>query len=109
MNLLGTAKAAANTEFQQRVQAAVILTALDIANDPAQYMSPRQSFAMQCLQQPEYAARDQRFVWYVAANPAIAGGVQTDGSVNATDTDIHYVVSGAWHTLFPEEGNVADA
>ena len=109
MNLLGTSNAARNTDFQARVQAAVMITALNIINDPGQYMSPRQVFAWQCVNQPEYAARDQRFVWYVAANPAVAGSVQPDGSVNATDTDIHYVVSGAWHTLFPGEENVADA
>lgn len=101
MNLLGTARAARDPEFVSRVQAAIIITAVDIINDPAQYMTPRQVFAMQAVQQPEYLGRDSRFLWLTAANPAIATSVAPDGTVTATDNDIHYVVSGLWHTLFP--------
>ena len=101
MNLLGTARAARDPEFVSRVQAAIIITAVDIINDPAQYMTPRQVFAMQAVQQPEYLGKDARFLWLTAANPAIAASVDSNGIVTATDNDIHYVVSGLWHLLFP--------
>ena len=100
MNLLGTARAARDADFISRVQAAVIITAVAIINDPSQYMTPRQSFALQTTQQPDYA-RDGRFIWLAAANPAIAASVDSNGTVTATDNDIHYVVSGLWHLLFP--------
>ena len=101
MNLLGTARAARDADFISRVQAAVIITAVDIINDPSQYMTPRQVFAMQAVQQPEYLGKDSRFIWLTAASPAIAASVDSNGTVTATDNDIHYVVSGLWHLLFP--------
>ena len=101
MNLLGTASATRDPDFRARVQAALILTAVDIINDPAQYMTPRQVFAMQAVQQPEYLGKDSRFHWHTAVNPAIAASVDSNGTVTATDNDIHYVVSGLWHLLFP--------
>ena len=104
MNLLGTALAARDPEFTQRVQAAVVITALDIANANLPLGHPRGSHALQVLNQPDYIGRDARFIWLVASNPTIASTIQQDGTVAATDSDIHSVVAGAWSTLFPEGG-----
>lgn len=107
MNLSGTARATRNSEFQDRVQAAVVLTALDIVNEKLPLGDPKGGYALRVLSQPEYAGRDPRFLWLVASNVAIANSVQEDGTVEATDNDIHYVVAGAWSTLFPEGGDNA--
>ena len=103
MNLLGTARAVYNQDFRDRVHAAVILTAQDIVNSGAN-MTDRSSAALLTLQHPENAAGNlMQFCWLTAANAAIASTVQPDGSVSATDADIHYVVSGVWHTLYPDD------
>ena len=102
MNLLGTARAVDNKDFRDRVHAAVILSAQDIVNSGA--MTERSAAALFTLQHPETAAGSlMRFCWLTAANAAIAGSVQPDGSVTATDSDIHYVVSGVWWTLYPDD------
>ena len=102
MNLLGTARAVDNKDFRDRVHAAVILSAQDIVNSRAR--TDRSSAAMLMLQQPETAAGNlMRFCWLTASNAAVAASVQPDGSVAATDADIHYVVSLAWWMLYPDD------
>lgn len=102
MNLLGTARAVDNKDFRDRVHAAVIISAQDIVSSGA--MTDRSSAALFTLQHPETAAGNlMRFCWLTAANAAIAASVQPDGSVSATDSDIHYVVSGIWWTLYPDD------
>ena len=102
MNLLGTARAVYNQDFRDRVHAAVILTAQDIVTSGG--MTDRSSAALLTLQHPESAAGNlMQFCWLTAANAAIAASVQPDGSVTATDADIHYVVSGIWWTLYPDD------
>ena len=104
MNLLGTARAVDSKDFRDRVHAAVILSAQDIVNSGVR--TARSSAAMLALQQPETAAGHlMRFCWLTASNAAIAASVNADGSVSATDADIHYVVSGVWHTLYPDDGS----
>ena len=102
MNLLGTARAVDNKDFRDRVHAAVILSAQAIVNSGVR--TERSSAAMLALQQPETAAGLlMRFCWLTASNAAIAASVNADGSVSATDSDIHYVVSGVWWTLYPDD------
>lgn len=104
MNLLNTARAAADPDFQSRVQAAVVLTALDIVNDGTGKRDPKHTRALLTVQQPATAGRDPQFVWFTASNAAISGSVQSDGRVAATDSDVHYVVAGSWDVLFPASG-----
>lgn len=101
MSLIGTAKAAKNESFKDRVQSAVILSAIDIRNGGLPMGDPKDSFALQILQNPEAYGRDTRFVWLTASNAAISASVAEDGEVQATDDDIQYVVNSVWETLFP--------
>lgn len=104
MNLLNTARAAVNQDFQSRVQAAVVLTALAIVNDGSGKRDPKHARALLTVQQPATADRDPQFVWFTASNEAISDSVQPDGRVAATDVDIHFVVAGSWDVLFPVDG-----
>lgn len=102
MNLLGTTRATRNEQFVDRVKAAIVLTAQDILNDPDTIGLRRHFAAQGVMEQPDHHMWITQFVWKCAANAAIANTVQSDGTVNATDADIHDVVSGAWDTLFAE-------
>ena len=102
MDLMGTYRATRSEDFQARVRAAMVLTAVDITNGDLPQGHPRDVAALRVLQDPESTDLFTRFVWLTAANPAIAASVSNKGEVGATDNDIHYVVSGAWYTLFPD-------
>lgn len=102
MNLMGTYRATRDEGFQARVQVAMVLTALDIINADLPLGHPRGVVALDILQNPEANSSFSRFLWLAASDAAIAGSVGDGGSVEATDTDIHYVVATVWHTLFPD-------
>ena len=108
MNLIGTYRATQDVTFRSRVIAATVISALDIINDPAYVNTTRAEAAWQILNSPAGNGWTERFVWLTASNAAIAASVQEDGSVAATDSDIHYVVSGVWSMLFPDDGSLGD-
>lgn len=101
MNLLSTARAVLNQDFQSRVKAAMVVTAMDLQNDSAMEIGSRKSYAVEIvLHDPESNAYITRFLWLTAANAAIADSVTSTGTVEATDSDIHFVVAGLWTFLF---------
>lgn len=109
MNLIGTAKATQNNDFRMRVTSALMLTAIDIRNS-GDRRSIKAAAAQEVIMSPEGNSLVTRAVWLCAANAAIAATVLSDGSVDATDNDIHYVVAGAWDMMFPPDpGNSGDA
>lgn len=102
MNLLGTCKAAQNQDFRARVMAAIVLVSSDIIHDDAlDDGEPSKINAHGVLNNPEHHPWISQLVWRTAANSAIAGLVEEDGTVPSTDADIVYVVTGAWHDIFP--------
>lgn len=102
MNLIGTALAVESPAFQRRVRVASFLTALDIINDPNEVGGKRVA-AGEVVARPEQNQFLSRFVWFTAANPAVASTVDAEGNVNATDNDIMYVIAGAWAMIFPPD------
>lgn len=105
MNLIGTYQATRDETFRSRVIAASVISALDIINDPQYINTARAEAAWQILNSPSVNGWTERFVWLTASNTAIASSVQPDGAVSATDSDIHYVVSGVWSMLYPDNGS----
>lgn len=102
MDLLATARATLNGDFQSRVRAALVVTALDIVNSDLPQGHPRDAAAMEVLVNPDTNPHFTRFLWIAAANTAIAASVTPSGSVGATDADIQYVVAGVWSLLYPD-------
>lgn len=79
-----------NAEFRDRVRLAVVTAALQISGGPSSgdpdYDSRAEGLAYSALNAPEQIG--DRFVWAVAANPAI--------TLNASDNDIQFTVNSVW-------------
>lgn len=102
MDLMSIQRATVNSDFQDRVRVAMVVTAGEIVDSSSpREPSPRVSAAMIVTQVPNENGPFLRFLWTAATDPRVYSTVNSSGAVGATDSVILDVVREAWVRIYP--------
>lgn len=101
MTLLNVDRATRDVDFQSRVKAALVSSAIPFASPGVDATTARYSQAASILERPAEPSAFYSFLWVVAADSTVNSNVDINGRVNVADVTITNAVAGAWDILFP--------